>query len=257
MFSRRRALASTRAHPHGAVGPSTHEADVQPAIPASVPRGFEAIAEAAVADRCVVSACEALGRELALDGGSADEALRGLRTTWWAVAEADPPFDAVAAVVRAWSDATLAVVNHISCEDPMTGLASAAHLRSSLASLFRGQRQAGVHPRDSHALVLVELAGGHPDPTGGGDPIDRAMRMAALGEAARTVFPGGEVVGRVSAHRVAVLACRDVRLGVRVRLLRRLLEGGDAPERAPRVWIEGLPASDLAAGVLLDELART
>ncbi|MBE7323588.1 hypothetical protein IEQ44_02835 [Nocardioides sp. Y6] len=220
-----------------------------------VPRGFEAVAEAVAEERCPLGACEALGRELALDGSSADEALRGLRATWRAVAGEDPTFDALAALVAAWSDATLAVVNHISCEDPMTGLASPAHLRSSLAALFRGERAAGMHPRDSHALVMVELAGADHAPSGQ-DPIGRAMRMAALGESARTVFPGGEVVARLGAHRVAVLASRDARLGVRVRLLRRLLEGAQDPELTPRVWIEGLPASDLGAGVLLDELAR-
>src|SRR5690606_38463240 len=98
---------------------------------------------------------------------------------------------------------------------------------------------------------------GRREPGPGSDPIVRAMRMTALGEAARTVFPAGEVVGRVGTCRVAVLARRDARLGVRVRLLRRLLEGAEAPGQVPRVWIEGLPASDLAAGVLLDELVRS
>lgn len=227
-----------------------------PAVLAAVPSGFEAVAEAVHAGHAPNAACEAVGRELALDGASAEEALRGLREAWQAVCDTDPPFEAVASLVKAWSDATLAVVNNVSCEDPMTGLASPAHLRSSLAALFRGQRQAGAHPRDSHALVVVELVGDHPDSAGGSDPIVRAMRMTSLGEAARTVFAGGEVVGRVGAYRIALLARRDARLGVRVRLLRRLVEGMEAPEQPPRVWIEGLPASDLAAGVLLDELAR-
>lgn len=237
----------------GAEGPSL----AAPQLPGEVPRGFEAIAEAVVADEGAVDACEALGRELALDGASADEALQGLRDTWQLLRGSDPPFDAVAAVVKAWSDATLAVVNHISCEDPMTGLASTAHLRSSLEALFRGQRRAGVHPRDSHALVVVELAGERREGAVGGDPIVRAMRMTSLGEAARTVFPAGEVVGRVAAYRVAVLVQRDAKLGVRVRLLRRLVEGMESFEHAPRVWIEGLPATDLSAGILLDELARS
>lgn len=223
--------------------------------PESVPVGFEGVAGAALDGSDVIAASETVGRDLALDGRSADEALRGLRTTWRAVRGVDPPFEVVTAVVTAWSEATLAVVNDISCEDPMTGLASAAHLRSSLGALFSSQRHAGMHPRDSHALVLVELPGRR-DAGPGSDAIVRAMRLTSLGEAARTVFPAGEVVGRVGAHRVAVLARRDARLGVRVRLLRRLLEGTAAEGQAPRVWIEGLPASDLAAGMLLDELAR-
>lgn len=240
-----------------------HPADPVLDEPQGVPAGFESVAEAVADGVDPAAACEAVGREIALDGGSADEALRGLRETWLAVVGTDPPFDAVASVVKAWSEATLAVVNHISCEDPMTGLASPAHLRSSMGSLFRSQRHAGLHPRDSHALVVVELApersaAGVPVGVGGvgGDPIGRAMRMTSLGESVRTVFPAGEVVARVGTHRVAVLAQRDAQLGVRVRLLRRLVEGAEAPDQPPRVWIEGLPASDLAAGVLLDELAR-
>lgn len=248
MFSVRRRAAGGSAGPSGA--------STSGGVPEDVPVGFEGVAEAALDGSEVIAACEAVGRELALDGGSADEALRGLRTTWRAVRGVDPPFDVVTAVVTAWSEATLAVVNHISCEDPMTGLATPAHLRSSLGALFRSQRHPGMHPRDSHALVLVELPG-RAEPGPGADPIVRAMRMTSLGEAARTVFAGGEVVGRVGAYRVAVLARRDARLGVRVRLLRRLLEGTEAEGQAPRVWIEGLPASDLAAGMLLDELARS
>ncbi|QCC77756.1 hypothetical protein [Nocardioides daphniae] len=64
------------------------------------------------------------------------------------------------------------------------------------------------------------------------------------------------MVGRLGVNRVAVLAERDARLGVKVRLLRRLVDGVDVRGHDARVWIEGLPASDLASGLMLDELAR-
>lgn len=224
-------------------------------VVAVVATGFEAVAEA-LADRAdPLPACEAVGRELALDGASADEALACLRSTWRAVVGEDPSYDAVAGLVRAWSESTLAVVNHIGCEDPMTGLSSQAHLRSGIAALFRAQSQHGVHPRESHALVVVELVAERHGAQGS-DPITRAMRMASLGEAARTVFAGTEVVARLGSRRVGVLADRDDRLGVRVRLMRRLLEGLPLGG-TPRVWIEGLPASDLASGLLVGELARS
>ena len=53
--------------------------------------------------------------------------------------------------------------------------------------------------------------------------------------------------------RVVVLAERNDRLGRRTALLRTMLMSADRP---PRVWIEGLPATDDSAAVLLDELAR-
>lgn len=222
-----------------------------------LPVGFEAVGEAIAEARCPLAACEAVGREAALDGASVDEALAGLRQAWQAVLRDDPPYDAVATLVGAWSEATLSVVSHISCEDPMTGLSSVAHMRSSLALLYRGHRQGAPHPRDSHALVVVDLPQDRHGGESSGDPIGRAMRMATLGEAVRTVFAGQEVIGRVSANRVAVLAERDARLGVRARLLRRFVEGVDTSGYDARVWIEGLPASDLASGLLLDELARS
>jgi hypothetical protein len=82
------------------------------------------------------------------------------------------------------------------------------------------------------------------------------MRLARAGELARTVFAREETIARVGMHRVAVLARRDDRLGRRVRVLRTLLDGVQAGGPQLRVWIEGLPTSDRAAGMLLDELAR-
>ena len=86
------------------------------------------------------------------------------------------------------------------------------------------------------------------------DVLTRAMYVAQLGDTARTVFPGRETIGHVAPGRVVVLADRDDRIGRRVGLLRRMLDGGTPPHT--RVWIEGLPDSDEAAGRLLDELTR-
>ena len=84
--------------------------------------------------------------------------------------------------------------------------------------------------------------------------FSRSLRLARLGETARTVFAGAETIGRLGDHRVLVLAERDDRLGRRTSLLRTMLLPGAV--RPPGVWIEGLPATDDAAAILLDELAR-
>lgn len=223
-----------------------------------LPPRFEVVGDALVAGADPLDACREVGRDLARDGASLEEALEALRDTWRLVAAADPDLDAVAAFLGSWSETTLSFVHHISCEDPMTGLASLAHLRSSISALFRGHVQGEGHPRDTHALVVVDL----PYDRHGfrhrvnGDSITRALRVARLGETARTVFPGSDVIGRLSTNRIVVLAERESRLGVRVRLLRRLIEGLDVGTQEVRVWIEGLPATDLSAGLLLDELAR-
>jgi hypothetical protein len=50
-----------------------------------------------------------------------------------------------------------------------------------------------------------------------------------------------------------VLTRRDERLARRVAVMRRML---DRAHPETRLWIEGLPGSDSAAGELLEELAR-
>lgn len=230
--------------------------DSSPRESMGLPVGFEAVGEALVAQRCPLAACSEVGRDLALDGASVDEALVGLRATWQVAQGTDPDYGAVSAMVGAWGEVTLSVVNDISCEDPLTGLGTVAHLRTCLAGLYRAPRHGGALPRDSHALVIVDLPEDRLGHVSNRDSVGRALRMAGLGDAARTVFAGNEVIGRLGCNRIAVLCARDSKLGVRVRLLRRFVEGMDLSGHTPRVWIEGLPATDLAGAHLLDELAR-
>ena len=227
-------------------------------LPAEVRKGlpprFEAVAEALASGSDSVPACHVVGRELARDGASLEETLEGLRTTWHAVHGGDPSYDAISALLVAWSDSTLSYLHQISCEDPMTGLGSLAHVRSRLAELFRAHAPGSL--TESHALVVCEMPGAGVGTTDdGGERLTRGLLMARLGEAVRTVFAGGETVGRLGTHRVVVLARRDDRLGTRVRVLRTLLSGIDLGGPT-RVWIEGLPATDTTAALLLDELAR-
>ncbi len=227
-----------------------------------LPPRFEAVAEALAAGAGSVSACRVAGAELARDGASLDETLDALRETSRAVCGRDPSYDDVSALLVAWSDATLAYLHQISCEEPLTGLASPAHVRSRLAELIRGQLREAAHPHlgDRYCLVVLDLPhdrhNRHNMVAAGDRSITRSLRMARLGEAARTVFSGAETIGRISPNRVVVIAEREERLGKRVRLLRRLVEGVELDGQMSRIWIEGLPGTDAGVTVLLDELAR-
>lgn len=215
-----------------------------------LPLRFEAVAEALASGSDSTEACRLVGRDHALDGLSLGETLSGLRTTWQMVLADDPSYDAISALLGAWSDATLTYLHQLSCEDPMTGLSSLAHVRSAVSDLYRGLADpAGP----ANALVVCDLV---PLDRAGVDSFTRALLLTTLGEAARTVFAGCETVGRLSSHRVVVVAGRDERLGARVRLLRSLVEGTRRDGYAVRAWIEGLPGSDAGAALLLDELAR-
>ncbi|MFN8193844.1 MAG: hypothetical protein U0R80_06110 [Nocardioidaceae bacterium] len=205
-------------------------------------------------------ACAVAGTQMAKDGASLDETLEALADTYRLVVAHDPAYDDVRAVARAWSDTTLAYLHQLACEDPMTGLASLAHVRSRLSELYRGELRLPARVRDTHALVVAELPQDrHVDPADqrAKHVLTRAMRLSSLGDAARTVFSGGEIIGKLGPERIIVVVERDDRLGQRVALLRRMartLQGGGG---LARVWIEGLPGTDASAALLLDELARS
>lgn len=224
-------------------------------VRAGLPHRFEAVGEALASGSCSADACDVAGRRLAEDGASLDEVLDGLRTTSRMVTGAEPSYADLRAISVAWSEVTLAYLHQMSCEDPLTGLASLAHVRTRLSELYRGRSRSDAGMQETHALVVADI----PERIGidtadGPDRFTRAMRMVRLGESARTVFPGTEIIARLGASRMVVVAGRDEHLGRRVALLRTMLESAEFPSR---VWIEGLPATDDSVALLLDELART
>ncbi|WP_416956932.1 hypothetical protein ACNKF0_06950 [Nocardioides sp. T5] len=219
-----------------------------------LPHRFEAVGEALTSGSDVIGVCAVAGQELARDGASVEETLAGLRDTWRCLTGADPSYDVVTALLTAWSETTLGYLNQLSCEDPLTGLSSQAHLRSRLSELYRlgGGTDAGI---GGFALVVFEMPSGDEPSDEPDDHFTRAMRLARSGELARTAFARDETVARLGLHRVAILTRRDGHLGRRVRVLRTLLDGAE-PDAPVHVWIEGLPGTDAVAGMLLDELAR-
>lgn len=228
-------------------------------LPASVLQGlpgrFEAVGEALASGCGPQPACAAVGRDLARDGVDLGEALHGLRTTYAAVLGDPPTVAAVEALALAWSEETLGFVHQLSCEDPLTGLASLAHLRARLAAVYREAEQRGTSVPHSHALVVVELPSlaGLDGPDG---RFGRALWQVRVAETVRLVFPGGETICQVGASRLIVAAERHHLLGRKAIALGDLLEELGGGGRGAQVWIEGLPTGNDAAAALLDELAR-
>jgi hypothetical protein len=212
---------------------------------AALPPRFEAVGEAQASGADATEVCRHLGGVLAGDGVSLDEALEGLRLTSSLVRGRDPEYDELVALSTSWSEATLGYLHRLSCDDPLTGLATQPHLRSRLSELYRARERTPERPLDSHALVVVEIRPGD-------EGLEQRMTLAQVGRTARTVFAGTETIGGIGLRRVVVISERDESLPQRVTLLRTMTEREQA-----RVWIEGLPGSDEAAGALLDELARS
>jgi hypothetical protein len=222
----------------------------------ALPPRFEAVGEALVKGSGSVEACEVVGSDLARDGVSLEEALDALSTTYRMVRGGDPDHADTRALSLGWSEATLGYLHRLSCEDPLSGLASMAHLRSRLAELYRGQLGDGAAIRDTHALVVVEVPAARGTTHAGTIRVEQALRVSRVGDLVRTVFTGTETVGRVGPRKVVVMCERDDRLGPRVAELGRALPGLDAGGPPARAWIEALPDQEDEAASLLDELAR-
>lgn len=227
---------------------------------------FEAVSEHLEGSRAADAACAEVGRQLARDSADLGEALDGLRSTYAHVLGVEPGFAALRAMCVAWGEETLGQVRQVSCEDPLTGLATQGHLLSRIEEIYRGAEQHDASASKSHALVVVGQAASapraSPADSGGnsggnsGGPFGHALGLALQGSTIRSVFPGEESIGRVGHDRLVAVVRRDEVLARRVALLRQLL-GRPAPDTGGvRVWIEGLPGGFAAAVQLLDELSR-
>jgi hypothetical protein len=237
--------------PPSASGPALFEQ-----VQGDVPERFEAVGEALVAGRTATDACEVVGRLQGSQGVSLEETLADLRTTYELVLGTEPAFTDACAVALGWSEATLAYLHQLSCADPLTGLASMAHLRGRLTELYRGDTRGPAPLRDRFALVVVEAAA-HRRLSGLADEVFGVdLRMSRIGESARSVFSAGETVCRIGPRRIVVLAARDDGLARRTSLLRSLLEVGERGVGGVRIWSESLPLVADQASSLLDELSR-
>ncbi len=222
----------------------------------ALPLRFEAVGEALASGGDVNAACHVVGRDVARDGAALGEALSGLRTTYRLVRGQDPEFPATESLSVAWSEATLEYLHDLSCEDPLTGLTSLAHVRTRLSEVYRDAELSDRAVKVSHALVVVEVR------VQGRALIEehqftRALRLVQVAEALRSVFSGGETIGRLGLSRAVAVVPRSVDLGLSVTLLREFLADLDLGSADVRVWIEGLPSTPDSATRLLDELART
>ena len=235
------------------IRPGTRAAELTQTQLAALPPEFEAVGEALVSGSGAVDACEVLGHRLAADGVSLDEAFSGLAVTFEVVLGTAPAFAETRALSVAWGDSILGYLHRLSCEDPVTGLATMAHLQSRLAELYRAESSARP-VASSHALVVLDL--GRPGTPDGPGPevLAEDLRAVRAAETIRGAFAGEASIGRLSRHRLVVLTSRDELLARRVAVLRRMLESV-IPSGA-RLWIEGLPRTGDAAAATLSELAR-
>lgn len=219
-----------------------------------VPSGLEGLDEAlrGAADPAVVAL--EVGASAATQGSPWPEVLAEVEALCRTVTSAEPAYDLVKALSTGWAEACLQHLNAISCEDPLTGLTSVAHLSTRLDEVYRGAARDGVEVPDQYAFVVVEL----PVSAGGAAPLLTSLAMLETSEVLRAVFSGSETIARCNRLRcVALVERTDYLLAVPkvvTTLLRSRLRRTGPDDF--RVWIEGLPRSRTGASTLLGELAR-
>ena len=220
-----------------------------------LPTGFDALVERLVLGGDLDGVCAHIGESAANAGVPLEEILTGLERVYAEVRGTEPPFTVTRTLTMAWTESSLQYMHAMSCEDPLTGLASLPHVRSGLTEIYRMCERTGDDVTEEWALVVAEIARS-PQTT---PPRWGGLAMLDVAEAIRTAFDDRVSVGRAGSHRVVAIVRRDATVPIAVSAVQDLLAaqgtGLDSVE-PPRVWIEGLPTTSSTASLLLDELAR-
>jgi hypothetical protein len=164
----------------------------------------------------------------------------------------DPPdFAATRAASVAWAEEAMTRHADLSCEDPLTSLATVPHLRSRLAETYRGAERSGQPVGRVSALVVVELprrAGGH--------DLEHSLRALEVCEVLRTVFTGDETIARLSTRRFAALVDPAMADDVTLSLIGLLLDRSLTERGRARWWVQRLPSSADRLGPVLAALCE-
>jgi hypothetical protein len=149
-----------------------------------------------------------------------------------------PDFRATREAAVAWAETARLRDADLSCEDPLTALATATHLRARLGEVHRAADRDGVPVPGRHVLVVVELPR-----TSSGHELELSLRALDLGEVLRSVFRGDETIAQLTPRRFAVLAGRDHADDLTMALLGMLVARTTAHDGRARLWVEELPAT--------------
>jgi hypothetical protein len=213
----------------------------------------DGLVDALVGADDALSACAQLGRARAEAGVGLREALDDLTALYLQLPAGGPPPGMIRALSESWAEACVATANRIaSCEDPLSGLTSAAYLRTRLAEVYRESERAGTSTGEEYLLLVVDASAALTEENSTG--WDAIVFRLRLGDALRTVFPGGETLSSVSPSLVIGLLPRGPRLQAQVERLNYELPRTEGMAGC-QIWLEGLPATLPAAHDAVEYLA--
>lgn len=199
----------------------------------------DAVCAAYLDGRDLTGPCSRLGSARARGGIGVGQSLTDLAAFTDVAGWGDPPLELLRALAEGWEDAGRGTDT---CQDPLTGLANDAYLRTRLAELYRCTEES-ESAASHHRLLLVSLAFGL-------DPWRRAARMIVLGHELTRFFTRGESVGVLSRGRVAALVPASPALAAEVSALR----SGLCRDTGASVCEVALPPTHREAVTLLDIL---
>lgn len=211
---------------------------------------FIAIEEALMSGQSDVAAvAHVVGASAARFGSPLQEVFDHLERAY-AVRGEIPASDVVKALAIGWSEEALMHQHQMSCEDPLTALSTAAHLRTRLNDIYRAAERQGRPAGETHELVVVNV------PVMSVNALSGSLSMLEAAEAMRTVYSGDETIAQVAAHRAVALVERSRTDRWTLELLQILIRRTQTGDAEPRLWLESLPRSAAGIGWLLAELAR-
>jgi GGDEF domain-containing protein len=209
-----------------------------------------------------------LARARAAAGAGLAETLTDLAALHAVLAEPDakdgfvsPDVDATPArllrvTALAWADVAMDQLASVEVLEPLTGLPTAAYLRTRLGEVYRKAANDERPAAEGHTLLVVSMdmssVTGWPRLTG----------MILVADVVRAVFDGGESLASIGPSTIAVLVPRDDRISSKAVALRRELTERLAVDSQlleighPRIRVVRLPAGHEDACALLTELGR-
>lgn len=214
------------------------------------------------------SAVSGLGRARAAAGAGLEETLTDLAALHAVVSGRGPsggfvvpdidatPSRLLRVTALAWADVALDRFAHTEVTEPLTGLPSAAYLRTRLGEVYRGAERAGRRVTDDALLLtvsfdLASMAG-----------WSRLTAMILAGDALRSVFDGPETTAALGPSVLAVLTERGNDVSSRAVALRRaitermLVDPQLEGVRSPTISLVRLAPSYEESCALLNRIAR-
>lgn len=227
----------------------------------------DVVCAAVVHDGPTDAAVAGLGRARASSGAGLDEtltdlaALHAVLTTAHTEGLRRPDTDAtpsrlVHATAVAWADVALDQLANTEVSDSLSGLPTAAYLRTRMAEIYRAAAARGVAVSQDYVLLVLSVDLG--DLAG----WPRLTMTIVAADVLRSVFDGGESIASLGPSTMAVLVDREdgvasTAVSLRRKLTEQLLVDPQLRDAVrPTIRVVRLPDTHDEACALLTRLAR-